>query len=162
MSENATKSSVQMDPVPTPTIRHPPRQHLSLKLFCHYFISNFVYLLLVPFLALTSLSLSKLTAGDLPALRDHLQSNVVSVLISSMLVVVLSMIYLMRRPRPVYLLNFSCYKPEDSRKVTREIFMERSALAGTFTKVQLHIYIYHISVPLNGNEQVLYFLLPGN
>lgn len=113
-----------------------PRRHLSLKLLYHYLISKFAYLILVPLLAVASLRLSNLTADDLLALRDHLQNNVASVILSSTLVLVLSTIYLMRRPRPVYLLDFSCYKPEDARKVTREIFMQRSELAGTFTEVQ--------------------------
>jgi 3-ketoacyl-CoA synthase len=135
MTENGT-GSVPTDPVPVPT-RHRPRRHLGLKLLYHYLISKFVYLVLIPLLAIASVRLSNLTADDLLALQDHMHNNAVPVIISSMLVVVLSTAYLMRRPRPVYLLDFSCYKPDDSRKVTREIFFERSALAGTFTKVQL-------------------------
>ncbi|KAF3338158.1 3-ketoacyl-CoA synthase 11-like protein [Carex littledalei] len=138
MTQNGTSCSVNnttTDPVPTPITRHRPRRHLSRKLLYHYLISKFAYLILVPLLAVASLRLSNLTADDLLALiRDHLHNNVVSVTISSTLVLVLSIIYLLRRPRPVYLLDFSCYKPEDSRKVTREIFMERSDLAGTFTE----------------------------
>jgi 3-ketoacyl-CoA synthase len=140
MTENGT-GSVQTDPVPVPT-RHRPRGHLSLKLVYHYFISNFFYLVLVPLLAIASVRLSNLTADDLLVLQNHMHNNVVSVIISSTLVVLLLTVYHMRRPSPVYLLNFSCYKPADARKVTREIFMDRSEQAGTFTKVQL--LLYHI------------------
>lgn len=128
MTQNGTSNSV--------ITRQRPRRHLSLKLLYHYLISKFAYLILVPLLAVASLHLSNLTSDDLLELRDHLQNNVVSVIISSTLLLVLSTIYLMWRPQPVYLLDFSCYKPEDARKVTREIFMQRSELAGTFTEVQ--------------------------
>ncbi|PWA77363.1 3-Oxoacyl-[acyl-carrier-protein (ACP)] synthase III C-terminal [Artemisia annua] len=43
----------------------------------------------------------------------------------------------MKRPKKVYLVDFSCYKPEDARIVTREIFMDRSTQAGTFTEENL-------------------------
>ncbi|KAM2067192.1 hypothetical protein COP2_044845 [Malus domestica] len=38
---------------------------------------------------------------------------------------------------PVYLVDFSCYKPEDSRKVTRRVFMNSSHSIGTFTEENL-------------------------
>lgn len=141
MTDQNGTSSVKTDPVTTtPIIQHRrPRPRLSLKLLYHYLISKFVYLVLVPFLAIASLRLSnQLTADDLLVLCDPLQYNVVSVIISSTLVLLLSTIYFMRRPRPVYLLDFSCYKPDDARKVTREVFMDRSERAGSFTEENLN------------------------
>ncbi|KAH0467287.1 hypothetical protein IEQ34_004525 [Dendrobium chrysotoxum] len=38
-----------------------------------------------------------------------------------------------RRPRPIYLINFSCFKPENQYKVTRETFMKQFKSKGTFT-----------------------------
>lgn len=42
-------------------------------------------------------------------------------------------IYFMRWPRSVYLVDFSCYKPEESCEYTSEAFVERSMVLGTFT-----------------------------
>ncbi|KAJ4762496.1 3-ketoacyl-CoA synthase [Rhynchospora pubera] len=125
------------DPVPNRTVNQRPRRPFNLKLLYHYLITNAFSLVLIPLLAVAYMRMSTLTADDLRAIWDQLQYNVVSVIISSTLIIVLSTVYIMRRPRPVYLLDFSCYKPDDARKVTREIFMERSELAGTFSKENL-------------------------
>ncbi|XP_020595181.1 3-ketoacyl-CoA synthase 11-like, partial [Phalaenopsis equestris] len=37
------------------------------------------------------------------------------------------------RPRPIYLINFSCFKPQNQYKVTRETFMKQFKSRGTFT-----------------------------
>lgn len=42
-------------------------------------------------------------------------------------------IYFLGQSRPVYLVDFSCYKPEESCKYTHEAFVERSIELGTFT-----------------------------
>uniref|UniRef100_A0A1D1YTW6 3-ketoacyl-CoA synthase n=1 Tax=Anthurium amnicola TaxID=1678845 RepID=A0A1D1YTW6_9ARAE len=108
-----------------------------VKLGYHYLITHAMYLLLVPLLLATSAHLSALTAQDLRLLWDHLRYNLVAVVAGSALAVFLATLYAMSRPRPVYLLDFACYKPEDARKCTREIFMERSTRAGTFTEDNL-------------------------
>jgi 3-ketoacyl-CoA synthase len=41
------------------------------------------------------------------------------------------------RPRKFYLVNFACHKPEKERMCTREIFMERSFLTGSFSEENL-------------------------
>jgi len=46
-------------------------------------------------------------------------------------------LYFMTRPRPVYLVDFACYKPDDERKCTREVFMRCSSLTGTFSESSL-------------------------
>lgn len=40
----------------------------------------------------------------------------------------------MTRPRPVYLVNFACYKPEESLKCSKKRFMEQSRMSGFFTE----------------------------
>ncbi|MQM21240.1 hypothetical protein Taro_054274 [Colocasia esculenta] len=108
-----------------------------VKLGYHYLITHAMYLLLVPLLLVSSAHLSALTADDLRHLWDHLRYNLVATVAGSALVVFLGTLNFMSRPRPVYLLDFACYKPEDARKCTREIFMERSRLADTFTEENL-------------------------
>ncbi|KAF2313923.1 hypothetical protein GH714_020638 [Hevea brasiliensis] len=108
-----------------------------VKLGYHYLISNAMYLLLIPLLGIASAHLSTLTIQDLVELWNHLKFNFISVTLCSGLIVFLATLYFMSRPRKIYLLNFACYKPEAARMCTRETFMERSALAGSFTEENL-------------------------
>lgn len=103
----------------------------------HYVISNAMYLMLVPLLGIASVHLSTLTLLDFVQLWDQLKFNVVSVTLCSCLLVFLATLYFMSRPRKVYLVNFACFKPEADRICTREIFIERSGLTGSFTEENL-------------------------
>ncbi|KAK4375241.1 hypothetical protein RND71_005918 [Anisodus tanguticus] len=91
-----------------------------------------MYLFLSPLLIVLAVQLSTFSPTDLCVLWEQLRFNLISVVICSTLLVFLSTLYFLTCPRPVYLVNFSCYKPEESRKCTRKIFMERSKLTGSF------------------------------
>ncbi|PSR92776.1 3-ketoacyl-CoA synthase [Actinidia chinensis var. chinensis] len=108
-----------------------------VKLGYHYLITHAMYLFLIPLLCLSLLHMSTLTLQDLAHLWNHLKFNLVTVILGSTLIIFLATLYFMSRPRKVYLVNFSCFKPEDARMCTREIFMERSAQAGTFSEENL-------------------------
>ncbi|KAF9618642.1 hypothetical protein IFM89_002337 [Coptis chinensis] len=103
-----------------------------VKLGYHYLISHAMYLLLIPLLVVASAHISTLSVDDLTELWTQLRFNLVSVILCSALLVFLATLYFMSRPRKVYLLDFACYKPEQDRMCTREIFMERSTLTGSF------------------------------
>ncbi|OAY82923.1 3-ketoacyl-CoA synthase 11-like [Ananas comosus] len=104
-----------------------------VKLGYHYLISHGMYLLLSPLIGLVAVQLSTFSVEDLQELYRHLRFNLISVVLCSAALVFLSTLYFLTRPRPVYLVDFSCYKPDPARKCTRAIFMERSALTGSFT-----------------------------
>lgn len=108
-----------------------------VKLGYHYVITHAMYLLLTPLLIVSLLHLSSLSPDDVYHLWSHLKFNLVTVVLCSALMVFLATLYFMSRPRKVYLVNFACYKPEPARMCTRELFMERSAQAGTFTEENL-------------------------
>ena len=108
-----------------------------VKLGYHYLISNAMYLLLIPLLGVASAHLSTMSPPDLVQLWNHLKFNLVSTTLCCGLIVFLGTLYFMSRPRKVYLVNFSCYKPQQDLKVTRELFMERSGLAQAFTEENL-------------------------
>ena len=103
-----------------------------VKLGYHYLITHGMYLFLSPLLVIVAAQLSTFSLQDLFLLWDHLRFNLVSVIVCSTLLV-----FLTTRPSPVYLVDFSCYKPDDERKCTRQIFMERSGLTGSFTDQNL-------------------------
>ncbi|RWW55172.1 hypothetical protein BHE74_00038212 [Ensete ventricosum] len=108
-----------------------------VKLGYHYLITHGMYLFFSPLIAVVFAQLSTFSFKDLHDLWDHLRFNLISVVLCSTLLVFLSTVYFLTRRRPVYLVNFACYKPEDARKCTRQIFMDRSTSAGSFTEENL-------------------------
>ncbi|KAJ4958732.1 hypothetical protein NE237_025843 [Protea cynaroides] len=108
-----------------------------VKLGYHYLITHGMYLFLSPLLVVIAAQISTFSMQDIHDLWNQLRFNLVSVIVCSTLLVFLSTLYFLTRPRPVYLVNFSCYKPEDARKCPRQIFMERSGLTGCFTEENL-------------------------
>ncbi|KAF6167273.1 hypothetical protein GIB67_043134 [Kingdonia uniflora] len=104
-----------------------------VKLGYHILITHGMYLFMSPLVLLIAAQLSSFSFQDLQDLWDHLQFNLISIVVCSTLLVFLSTLYFLTRPRPVYLVDFACAKPEDARKCTRQIFMDRSKLTGTFT-----------------------------
>ncbi|CDP04806.1 unnamed protein product [Coffea canephora] len=103
-----------------------------VKLGYHYLITHGMFLFLSPLVVVIAAQLSTFSFQDLHALWEHLKFNLISVFLCSTLLVFLSTVYFLTRPRAVYLVNFSCYKPEDVRKCTRQRFMELSVLTGSF------------------------------
>ncbi|OIV90717.1 hypothetical protein TanjilG_15103 [Lupinus angustifolius] len=108
-----------------------------VKLGYHILISNAMYLLLIPILGVASAHLSTTSINDVIQLWENLKFNLVSVTLCSSLIVFLATLYFMSRPRGVYLVDFACYKPEENCICTRETFMDRSVLTGTFSDENL-------------------------
>ncbi|RVX19606.1 3-ketoacyl-CoA synthase 11 [Vitis vinifera] len=105
-----------------------------VKLGYHYLITHGMYLFLSPLIVLIAAQLSTFSLQDLHDLWENLKFNLISVILCSALLVFLSTLFVLTRPRPVYLVDFSCYKPDDARKCSRQIFMDRSKQIGTFTE----------------------------
>lgn len=108
-----------------------------VKLGYHYVISHAMYLFLSPIIVIVAAELGTLEPRDLFDLWHHLRYNLVTVIVCSTLLVFVITLYFMTRPRPVYLVDFACYKPDDERKCTREVFMRCSSLTGTFSESSL-------------------------
>ena len=108
-----------------------------VKLGYHHLITHGMYVFITPLVFIIAVQLSTFSLQDLYDLWEHLQYNLISVIICSALLVFLSTVYFVTRPSPVYLVNFSCYKPEESRKCTKRMFVDQSWLTGTFTEENL-------------------------
>lgn len=108
-----------------------------VKLGYHYLISHAMYLFLIPILMALFAHLSTITMEDMVQLWNQLKFNLVTVILCSALIVFLATLYFMTRPRKVYLVDFSCYKPKPEVMCPKELFMERSKLAGIFTEENL-------------------------
>lgn len=57
----------------------------------------------------------------------------VSVLVCSGLSVCGTTLYIMFRPRAIYLVDFACYKPDNTRKCTNDAFLRASVGTGAFS-----------------------------
>ncbi|KAJ8431543.1 hypothetical protein Cgig2_009621 [Carnegiea gigantea] len=108
-----------------------------VKLGYHYLISNALFLILVP-LTLATLSSFRISTHSVQDLvqvsMDIVKYNFLTVFLCTALLVFLGTLYFMSRPRKVYLVNFACHKPEPSTKVSRELFMDRTANIGIFSQ----------------------------
>ncbi|KAF9615173.1 hypothetical protein IFM89_022273 [Coptis chinensis] len=47
------------------------------------------------------------------------------------------LVYFMSRLRPIYLINFVCYRPDDELKVSKEDFIELARKSGKFDEASL-------------------------
>ncbi|KAL3626350.1 3-ketoacyl-CoA synthase 20 [Castilleja foliolosa] len=111
-----------------------------VKLGYHYLISNAFYLLIIPLLLAATAKLSMARFQDILLLcNHHLRYNVFTVVSCTSLMAILATIYVMSRPRKVYLVDFACYKPDPYFLVTKEMVMEKVAIfldekSASFTK----------------------------
>ena len=105
-----------------------------VKFGYHYLISNAMYLLLVP---LSITALTHLSKDDFVHFSNHVMHNLVVVTLCIMIIVILATLHFMSRQRKVYLVNFSCYKPDHTLMCSNETFMKATKLTGSFTEESL-------------------------
>ncbi|KAF5448826.1 hypothetical protein F2P56_029325 [Juglans regia] len=103
-----------------------------VKLGYHYLVSHLLTICLVPLIAVIIVQASQLNPDDVHQLWLHLQYNLVTVVIFSVVLVFGSTAYIMTRPRSVYLVDYSCYRPPSHLQVKFQQFMEHSKLTGDF------------------------------
>ncbi|KAG1368010.1 3-ketoacyl-CoA synthase 4 [Cocos nucifera] len=100
-----------------------------VKLGYHYLITHLLTLLLIPLMAMILVEAGR---SDIRQLWLHLQYNLVSVVVCSAFLVFGTTVYIMTRPRPVYLVDYACYRPPESLQVPYQKFMRHSRLCGEF------------------------------
>ncbi|KAK8624368.1 hypothetical protein V6N13_065714 [Hibiscus sabdariffa] len=108
-----------------------------VKLGYHYLISNLLTLCFIPLIAAISIEASQMNLDDLRQLWLHLQYNLVSIIICSAILVFGLTVFVMTRPRPVYLVDYSCYRAPDHLKAPYGSFLEHSRLTGDFDESSL-------------------------
>ncbi|CAN8267687.1 unnamed protein product [Cochlearia groenlandica] len=108
-----------------------------VKLGYHYLLSNALYIILVPLFAAIVSYLSSFSFKDISILYNNLPLHSIPITLSTALLFSLSTAYFITRPRRVFLLDLSCYKPDSSLMVTHEKFMEGSRRLGIFTEDNL-------------------------
>jgi 3-ketoacyl-CoA synthase len=105
-----------------------------VKLGYHYMITHFFNLLLCPIVIAISVHLSTFSTDDILAVWSQLHLDLISIVLYSTLLILLSIVYFLTRPRPVYLVDFACFKPDDKLKVTRTKSIKCLKLCNKYTE----------------------------
>ncbi|KAI3852893.1 hypothetical protein MKX03_003280 [Papaver bracteatum] len=108
-----------------------------VKLGYHYLMTHLLTLCLIPLIFISLIEASQMNPEDVHQLWVHLQYNLVSVITCSAVLVFGSTVYIMTRPRPIYLVDYSCYRPPEHLQVKYHQFMEHSRLTGDFDESSL-------------------------
>ncbi|KAM5548728.1 hypothetical protein ABKV19_000240 [Rosa sericea] len=108
-----------------------------VKLASHFLTTNLLKLLLIPVIAVIVIEASQMNLDHIHQLRLQLRYNLVSVITSFAILVFASTIYIMTRPRSVYLVDYSCYKPPNNFKMKYQKFINQSRLTGAFDESSL-------------------------
>eukprot|EP00249_Psilotum_nudum_P005052 c18538_g2_i2 orf=2-514(-) len=105
-----------------------------VKLGYRYLITHLLTLLLIPLMACMMLVVFCLRHDEIWQFWVHLPINLVIVLRCSAVLVFGRTVYVLskRRRRPVFLVDYSCYKPSDEIVVPFTKFMKHSELSGIF------------------------------
>ncbi|KAL2469364.1 3-ketoacyl-CoA synthase 4 [Forsythia ovata] len=141
MSSSESKSAAASSGGATTTNRLPDfLQSVKLKyvkLGYHYLMTHFLQLCLVSLMAILFVQASQMNYEDIHNLYLHLQYNLVLVIVFCTVLVFGFTIYIMTRPRSVYLVDYACYRPQDHLQVKFNQFMEHSRLTGDFDESSL-------------------------
>ncbi|CAL5372458.1 unnamed protein product [Camellia sinensis] len=99
-----------------------------VKLGYQYFINHILTFFLIPTIALILIELIRLGPDEILTVYQSLHFDVVQVLCSSFLIVFISTVYFMSKPRSIFLVDYACYKPPVTCRVPFSTFMEHSRL----------------------------------
>ncbi|KAL2559010.1 3-ketoacyl-CoA synthase 6 [Forsythia ovata] len=99
-----------------------------VKLVYQYLVNNLISVVLVPIMGSVLFKLLLLSPDEILNLWESFRFDSIRILCSLFAVVFVSTIYFMSKPRPVYLVDYACYKPPISCRVPFSTFMEHSRL----------------------------------
>ncbi|KAG9444057.1 hypothetical protein H6P81_015397 [Aristolochia fimbriata] len=99
-----------------------------VKLGYQYLVNHFLTFLLVPIMVGILLEVLRMGPDQILTLFASLELDLVQTLCSAFLIVFIATVYFMSRPRPVYLVDYACFKPPVTCRVPFATFMEHSRL----------------------------------
>ncbi|CAH9063746.1 unnamed protein product [Cuscuta epithymum] len=113
-----------------------------VKLGYHNLINHGIYLATVPLLLLVfGVEVGSLSRAELwQKLWDSTAKYDLATVLSFLALLVFTLsVYFMSKPRPIYLLDFACFKPSDdlNAQVTKEQFIELARKSGKFDEASL-------------------------
>ncbi|XP_047311016.1 3-ketoacyl-CoA synthase 5-like [Impatiens glandulifera] len=99
-----------------------------VKLVYQYLVNNIFPLLLIPIMSTIIVHLFNLGPDKIIQTWDSLHFNLIQLLSSFFILIFISTIYYMSKPRSIYLVDYACYKPPTTCRVPFAAFMEHSRL----------------------------------
>ncbi|MGJ2918468.1 hypothetical protein ACR8KM_22550, partial [Salmonella enterica subsp. enterica serovar Paratyphi A] len=118
-----------------------------VKLGYHYLITHGIYIATVPVRLVLVFGAE---VGSLSSSREEIWSKFwnstsaaharydLATVVGFFVVLVFTMsVYLMSRPRSVYLVDFACFKPDDDLKVSKERFLDVARKSGKFDEASI-------------------------
>ncbi|WOL02651.1 hypothetical protein Cni_G11370 [Canna indica] len=110
-----------------------------VKLGYRYLISHAIYLATIPVLVVVfSAEVGSLSREELwRKVWEETSYDLVTVLAFSAVLAFTIAVYFMSKPRPIYLVDFACYRPSDEIKVSKEELLELARKSGKFDEESL-------------------------
>ncbi|XP_052191663.1 3-ketoacyl-CoA synthase 4-like [Diospyros lotus] len=108
-----------------------------VKLGYHYLITYLLTLCLVPLMAVTALQASQMGYDEIHHLYVQLRFNLAGIVVLSIVLVLGSTMYIITRPKAMYLVDYSCFLPPEHLKAPVEKFVKHSRLFGEFDESSL-------------------------
>ncbi|KAM7516295.1 hypothetical protein LguiA_005878 [Lonicera macranthoides] len=99
-----------------------------VKLGYQYLVNHILTLTLIPIMSALALHLLNLGPDQILETLESLQLDIVHILFTSFLIIFVSTVYFMSKPRSIYLVDYACYKPPITCRVPFASFMEHSRL----------------------------------
>ncbi|PKU67404.1 3-ketoacyl-CoA synthase 10 [Dendrobium catenatum] len=105
-----------------------------VKLGYHYLISHGIYLATIPVLVVVfSAEVGSLSREELwRKVWEEASYDLATVLAFFAVLVFTISVYFMSRPRPIYLVDFACFRPSDELKVSNDELIELARSSGKF------------------------------
>ncbi|CAL9767886.1 unnamed protein product [Musa acuminata subsp. burmannicoides] len=105
-----------------------------VKLGYQHLVDNFVTFLSIPVMVAVGLELVRRGPQEIVGLWRALELDVIHILCSVFVIVFVATVYFMSRPRPVYLVEYACFKPPSTCRVPFSTFMEHTRLINSDEK----------------------------
>ncbi|KAJ8442510.1 hypothetical protein Cgig2_022393 [Carnegiea gigantea] len=93
-----------------------------------YLVNNFLRLLLVPITWASTVEILRMGTEEILAVLGSLHLDPIHILFFSLLVIFIFTVYIMSKPRPIYLVDYALYKPSPVCRVPFSTFMEHSRI----------------------------------
>ncbi|KAJ6796921.1 putative 3-ketoacyl-CoA synthase 6 [Iris pallida] len=109
-----------------------------VKLGYQHLVNHFLSILLVPAILAAALQVARLGPTELLSIsRSIFELDLLHLLCSSFLIIFVATLYFMSRPRPVYLVDYACFKPPFDCRVPFASFMEHCRLSPFFNETSV-------------------------